>query len=92
MSQSQNDARLDELAGKVSALRGVTIDINRQAADHSFIDANAERFSNFSTSIKATANKLGRVASTNGFKWQLKASACVVGAVLALYFLWGLIF
>jgi hypothetical protein len=40
MSHSQNDARLEELAGKVSALRGVTIDINRQAADHSFIDAN----------------------------------------------------
>lgn len=40
MSQSQNDARLDDLATKVSALRGVTIDIHGQANDQSYIDAN----------------------------------------------------
>lgn len=40
MSQTQNDARLDDLANKVHALRGVTIDIHSQASDHSFIDAN----------------------------------------------------
>lgn len=40
MSQSQNDARLDDLASKVSALRGVTSDIYNQASDFSLLDAN----------------------------------------------------
>lgn len=45
MSQAQNDARLDDLANKVSALRGVTIDIHGQASDQSYIDANVTRSS-----------------------------------------------
>lgn len=44
MSQSQNDARLDDLANKVHALRGVTIDIHGQASDQSYIDANVNTF------------------------------------------------
>ena len=43
MSQAQNDARLDDLASKVSALRGVTSDIYNQASDFSLIDANVSR-------------------------------------------------
>ena len=36
----QNNARLDELAGKVTALRSVTIDIDHQARNHDLIDSN----------------------------------------------------
>jgi len=34
----QNNSRLDELASKVSALRGVTVDIYDNARDHQIID------------------------------------------------------
>ncbi|CCG80556.1 Putative uncharacterized protein [Taphrina deformans PYCC 5710] len=92
MSQSQNDARLDELANKVSALRGVTIDIHGQASDQSYIDANRERFAQFGDSIRSTAGKLGRVASTNGFRSQMKMVGVIVGSVIGFYLLWGLFF
>lgn len=37
--ERQNNARLDELSHKVSALRGVTVDIYDQASSHSLIDS-----------------------------------------------------
>lgn len=37
--QSQNNSRLEDLAGKVSALRGVTIDIYDNARDQGVIDS-----------------------------------------------------
>lgn len=36
--ERQNNARLDELSNKVSALRGVTVDIYDQASSHSLIE------------------------------------------------------
>jgi blocked-early-in-transport protein 1 len=36
--ERQNNARLDELSAKVSALRGVTIDIHDHASSHGVID------------------------------------------------------
>lgn len=36
--ERQNNARLDELSSKVSALRGVTVDIYDQASSHSLIE------------------------------------------------------
>jgi blocked-early-in-transport protein 1 len=39
MCRRQNDSRLDELASKVSALRGVTIDIYDNARDQHVIDS-----------------------------------------------------
>ncbi len=38
--ERQNNSRLDELAGKVSALRGVTVDIYDNARNHELIDSN----------------------------------------------------
>lgn len=38
--ERQNNARLDELSAKVSALRGVTIDIYDSASNHQLIDQN----------------------------------------------------
>ena len=37
--ERQNNSRLDELASKVSALRGVTIDIYDNARDQTIIDS-----------------------------------------------------
>ena len=37
--ERQNNARLDELSAKVSALRGVTVDIYDNARDHQLIDS-----------------------------------------------------
>lgn len=37
-SFSQNNSRIEDLASKVSALRGVTIDIYDNARDHTLID------------------------------------------------------
>ena len=37
--ERQNNARLDELSAKVSALRGVTVDIYDNARSHEVIDS-----------------------------------------------------
>lgn len=37
--ERQNNARLDELSNKVSALRGVTVDIYDQASSQGLIDS-----------------------------------------------------
>jgi len=37
--ERQNNARLDQLSAKISALRGVTIDIYDQARQHEMIDS-----------------------------------------------------
>jgi hypothetical protein len=42
-SKSQNNSRLDDLAGKVSALRGITIDIYDNARDQTVIDSSVRR-------------------------------------------------
>ena len=42
--ERQNNSRLDELASKVSALRGVTIDIYDNARDTSVIDSTVRTF------------------------------------------------
>jgi len=41
--ERQNNSRLEELAGKVSALRGVTIDIYDNARDQGVIDSSVRR-------------------------------------------------
>ena len=41
--ERQNNARLDELASKVTALRGVTIDIYDQARNHEVIEQTVRR-------------------------------------------------
>lgn len=42
--ERQNNARLDELASKVTALRGVTIDIFDDAREHGVIDSTVRLF------------------------------------------------
>lgn len=45
--EQQNDSRLDELASKVSALRGVTVDIYDSARDQHVLDNTVRLFSSF---------------------------------------------
>lgn len=67
MSQSQNDVRLDDLANKVSALRGVTIQIHGQASDQSYIDANVCRLRESQTYRRADSVAEGEVRAARRF-------------------------
>jgi blocked-early-in-transport protein 1 len=49
--ERQNNARLDELSAKVSALRGVTIDIYDDAREHSVIDSTVRITSAWATRL-----------------------------------------
>ncbi|PSN75570.1 hypothetical protein BS50DRAFT_481034 [Corynespora cassiicola Philippines] len=90
--ERQNNSRLDELANKVSALRGVTIDIYDNARDQGVIDSTSETFSTFGTTLKGSATRLGRMAQSGNKVAILKLAGMIVGAVLVLYWIWGLIF
>ncbi|KAJ4342833.1 hypothetical protein N0V95_006812 [Ascochyta clinopodiicola] len=90
--ERQNNSRLDELSAKVSALRGVTIDIYDNARDQGVIDSTSESFSTFSSSLKGSATRLTRMAASGNKVAVLKLSGILIGAVLVLYFLYHLAF
>lgn len=90
--ERQNNSRLDELASKVSALRGVTIDIYDNARDQHIIDNANETFSTFSGSLKGSATRLSRMAQSGNKVAILKLAGIVVAAVLVLYWIWHLVF
>ncbi|KAF1925932.1 uncharacterized protein M421DRAFT_227702 [Didymella exigua CBS 183.55] len=90
--ERQNNSRLDELSAKVSALRGVTIDIYDNARDQGVIDSTSETFSSFSTSLKGSAGRLTRMAASGNKVAVLKLSGMLIGVVLVLYFLYNLAF
>ncbi|KAI4134554.1 MAG: hypothetical protein LQ347_001429 [Umbilicaria vellea] len=83
----QNNSRLDELASKVSALRGVTVDIYDNARSHEVIDNTNEVFSSMSSSIKGSAGRLGRMAQAGNKVAILKLAAMIVGAVVLLWWI-----
>ncbi|KAK7393910.1 hypothetical protein QQX98_013309 [Neonectria punicea] len=84
--ERQNNARLDELSAKVSALRGVTIDIYDNARAQDVIDNTSDTFSNMSTSIKGSAGRLARMAASGNRVAILKLSGIVIGIFLVLYY------
>jgi len=90
--ERQNNARLDELSAKVSALRGVTIDIYDNARAHEVIDSTSETFSSMGTQIKGSAGRLGRMAASGNKVAILKLSGMIIGTVLVLYYIWRLLF
>ncbi|KAJ4371742.1 hypothetical protein N0V86_008295 [Didymella sp. IMI 355093] len=90
--ERQNNSRLDELSAKVSALRGVTIDIYDNARDQGVIDSTSETFSSFSTSLKGSAGRLTRMAASGNKVAVLKLSGIIIGVVMVLYFLYHLAF
>ncbi|KAF2250398.1 hypothetical protein BU26DRAFT_518780 [Trematosphaeria pertusa] len=90
--ERQNNSRLDELASKVSALRGVTIDIYDNARDQHVIDSTSETFSSLGTSVKGSATRLTRMAQSGNKIAILKLAGIIVGVVLILYWIWHLVF
>jgi len=90
--ERQNNSRLAELSSKVSALRGVTVDIYDNARAQDVIDNTSDTFSSMSTSLKGSAGRLGRMAASGNKVAILKLSGMIVGGVLVLWFIWGLFF
>ncbi|KAH6679663.1 hypothetical protein B0J14DRAFT_581310 [Halenospora varia] len=88
--ERQNNSRLSELSAKVSALRGVTVDIYDNARQQDVIDDTSNTFSSMSTSLKGSAGRLGRMAASGNKVAIFKLSGIIIGIVLALWFLWGL--
>ncbi|KEY69139.1 hypothetical protein S7711_04922 [Stachybotrys chartarum IBT 7711] len=84
--ERQNNARLDELSAKVSALRGVTIDIYDNASAQGVIDNTNDTFSSMTTSMKGSAGRLTRMAASGNKIAILKLSGMIIGAFLILYY------
>ncbi|TID12902.1 blocked early in transport 1 [Venturia nashicola] len=87
--ERQNNARLSELSSKVSALRGVTVDIYNNASDQSMIERNQEVFSNMGTSIKNSSQRLGRMAKQGNKTAILKLAGIMSGVVILLWWVGG---
>jgi len=90
--ERQNNSRLDDLAGKVSSLRDVTINIYSQASDQRSLDDSNDTFANMNVSIKNTANRLTRMAKNTSNIQIFRLSGMIIGVVLVLYIIWGWIF
>jgi blocked-early-in-transport protein 1 len=84
--ERQNNARLNELSAKVSALRGVTIDIYDHARNQDVIDSTSDTFSSMTTQLKGSAGRLGRMAASGNRVAILKLSGIIIGALLVLYY------
>ncbi|KAI1322835.1 hypothetical protein F5Y16DRAFT_404016 [Xylariaceae sp. FL0255] len=90
--ERQNNSRLEELSSKVSALRGVTVDIYDNARAQDVIDHTSDTFSSMSTQLKGSAGRLGRMAASGNKVAILKLSGIVIGAFLVIYYLLKWIF
>ncbi|KIW04234.1 uncharacterized protein PV09_04540 [Verruconis gallopava] len=90
--ESQNNAALSSLSQKISALRGVTVDIYDQARNHDIIDQNNDAFSSFGQNLRGSAGRLTRMAQSGNKVAILKLSAIIVGVVLVLYWVLGWLF
>ncbi|KAH7346330.1 hypothetical protein BKA65DRAFT_502213 [Rhexocercosporidium sp. MPI-PUGE-AT-0058] len=88
--ERQNNSRLSELSAKVTALRGVTVDIYDNARSQDVIDDTSGKFSSMSTSLKGSAGRLGRMAASGNKVAIFKLSGMIIGAVILLWFIWGL--
>ncbi|KAK1590060.1 uncharacterized protein LY79DRAFT_670220 [Colletotrichum navitas] len=85
--ERQNNARLDELSAKVSALRGVTVDIYDNARAHEVIDSTSDTFSAMSTQLKGSAGRLTRMAASGNKVAILKLSGIIIGIFIVLYYI-----
>jgi hypothetical protein len=86
--ESQNDSRLDELYGKVSALKNITIDIHGSASDHSLIDRSYETIGSFRDSVKASAGRVNRMMNNTGRPGTIKLAVVVLAVFFLVYFIW----
>jgi len=90
--ERQNNSRLAELSSKVSALRGVTVDIYEGARAQDVIDNTSNTFSSMSTNLKGSANRLGKMAASGNKVAIFKLSGIIIGVVLVLWFIMKLFF
>ncbi|KAH7312311.1 hypothetical protein B0I35DRAFT_356679 [Stachybotrys elegans] len=90
--ERQNNALLDELSAKVSALRGVTIDIYDNASSQGVIDNTNETFSSMTTSMKGSAGRLTRMAASGNKVAIFKLAGIIIAVFLLLYYGLKLVF
>ncbi|CAI4219935.1 unnamed protein product [Parascedosporium putredinis] len=90
--ERQNNSRLDELSSKVSALRGITVDIYDNARTQDVIDNTSETFSSMTTTLRGSATRLGRMAVSGNKVAVLKLSAILIGIFIFLYYVSKLFF
>jgi len=90
--ERQNNARLDELSAKVTALRGVTVDIYDNARAQDVIDDTSGTFSSMGTQLQGSAGRLTRMAASGNKVAILKLSGIVIAVFLVLYYGIKLIF
>ncbi|KAJ5940147.1 hypothetical protein N7516_000315 [Penicillium verrucosum] len=90
--EQQNNALLNSLSTKVSALRSVTIDIHDNARDQGTLDHTGDVFSSFSTTLKGSATRLTRMAKQGDSMAVLKIACMCIAAGVALYIILGWIF
>ncbi len=90
--ERQNNSRLEELSAKVTALRGVTIDIYDNARAQDVLDSTNETFSSMSTQLKGSAGRLTRMAASGNRVAILKLSGILIGIIIVLYYLLRLFF
>jgi len=88
--ERQNNSRLSELSAKVTALRGVTVDIYDNARAQDVIDNTSDTFSSMSTSLKGSAVRMGRMAASGNKVAIFKLAGIIIGVIVALWILWGL--
>lgn len=90
--ESQNNAALSSLSQKISALRGVTVDIYDQARNHDLIDANTDAFGGMQQNLKASMGRLTRMAQSGNKVAILKLSGMIIGVVVVLWWVLGWLF
>ncbi|KAJ5237400.1 hypothetical protein N7489_007491 [Penicillium chrysogenum] len=90
--EQQNNALLNSLSSKVSALRSVTIDIHDNARDQETLDHTSDVFSSFSTNLKGSATRLTRMAKQGDSVAVMKIAGMCIVAGIALYIILGWIF
>ncbi|KAL8666847.1 MAG: hypothetical protein Q9202_001087 [Teloschistes flavicans] len=90
--ERQNNSRLDELSSKITALRGVTVDIYDNARSQDVLDNTNEVFSSMTTSVKGSAGRLGRMAQSGNKVAILKLAGMIVGVVVVLYWVLAWLF
>lgn len=84
--ERQNNSRLDELSAKVSALRGVTIDIYDNARAQDVIDNTSDPFSSMTTQLRGSAGRITCMAASGNKVVILKLSGILIAVFLVLYY------
>ncbi|KAL4892789.1 hypothetical protein BDV59DRAFT_202527 [Aspergillus ambiguus] len=90
--EQQNNALLNSLSSKVSALKSVTIDIYDNARDQETLEQSTQVFSSLSTTLKGSATRLTRMARQGDTVAVMKVAGICICAGLAIWVILGWIF